>query len=271
LPHRASRRIIEAQIFDGTDDGTCDPSKILTRQPRANMKLTDDFVKGVPPDDSKAGRKYSDGNAMYLYVKGVGKYWRLAYRFAGKRKDLALGVYPAVSLDEARQKASSARDLLNGGVDPGESKKASKQVQREAAQGLRPRHPGAVLRDVVLPGLSVTAESFAELLNLPHDGIFQIINERAPMTCEVALKLERLVSIKAESWLTMQQAVDLWDARTELKRFQDFGKSLKLADLTATPDTAQCSTDAANTLLVAKAVSLSKAAMDLSGFTATKG
>jgi len=229
------------------------------------MKLTDDFVKGVPPADSKAGRKYSDGDAMYLYVKGVGKYWRMDYRLDEKRKTLALGVYPAVSLDEARQKANSARELLNGGVDPGETKKSSKQVLREAAQGLRPRHPGAVLRDVVLPGLSVTIESFADLLNLPHDEIFQIINERAPMTCEVALKLERLVSIKAESWLNMQQAVDLWDARTEFKRFQDFGKSLRLADLTAIPDTTQGNLDAANTLLVAKAVALSKAAMDLSG------
>ncbi len=91
------------------------------------------------------------------------------------------------------------------------------------------------------------------------------------MTCTVALKLERLISIKAESWMTMQQAVDLWDARTEFKRFQDFGKSLSLADLTATTDPTQGDTDAANTVLVAKAVSLSKAAMDLSGFTAAKG
>ena len=260
-----------AQIFDGTDDGPSHPLKSLTRQPRANMKLTDDFVKSVPPGNTKAGSKYSDGNAMYLYVKGAGKYWRLAYRFAGKRKDLALGVYPAVSLEEARQKANSARELLNGGVDPGESKKATKQVQREAAQGLRPRHPGAVLRYVVLPGLSVSAESFADLLNEPFDGIFQIINERAPMTCTVALKLEWLVSIKAESWLTMQQAVDLWDARTEFKRFQDFGKSLRLADLTGSADPAPDNTDAANTLLVAKAVTRSKAVMDLRGAAATKG
>lgn len=132
--------------------------KTLARQPRANMKLTDDFVKGVPPADSKAGRKYSDGNAMYLCVRGNSKMWRLDYRFADKRKTLALGVYPAVSLEEARSKANSARELLNGGVDPGESRKVTKQVQREAAQGLRPRHPGAVLRDGVLPGLSVTAE-----------------------------------------------------------------------------------------------------------------
>jgi addiction module HigA family antidote len=235
------------------------------------MKLTDDFVRDVPPADTKSGRKYSDGNAMYLYVKAAGKYWRFAYRFADKQKTLALGVYPAVSLEEARQKANSARELLKGGVDPGESKKATKQVQREAATGQRPRHPGAMLRDVVLPGLSVSVESFADLLNLPFEGIFQIIHERAPMTCEVALKLERLISVKAESWLTMQQSVDLWDARTEFKRFHDFGKTLLLADLTATPESTQDGLDASNTVLVAKAVELSKAATNLAGFKATKG
>ena len=235
------------------------------------MKLTDDFVRDVSPDDAKAGRKYSDGKMMYLYIKGIGKYWRMDYRFADKRKTLALGVYPEVSLDEARSKANSARELLNAGVDPGKSRKATKQVQREAAQGLRPRHPGAVLRDVVLPGLSVTAESFADLLNLPFDGIFQIINESAPMTCDVALKLERLISVKAESWMTMQQAIDLWDARAEFKRIHDFGQSLRLADLAATPDTTQGNMDTSNTFLVAKAVSLSKAAIDLGRLTATKG
>ncbi len=235
------------------------------------MKLTDDFVRGVPPTDSKSGRKYADGGGMYLLVKVAGKYWRLTYRVAGKQKTLALGVYPAVSLEEARKKANGARELLNGGVDPSESKQATKQVRRETAIGQRPRHPGAVLRDVVLPGLSVSTESFADLLNLPHDGIFQIINERAPMTCTVALKLERLISVKAESWLTMQQAFDLWDARTEFKRFQDFGKTLRLADLTATPEPTQDGLDASNTVLLAKAVELSKAATKLAGITAEKG
>lgn len=231
------------------------------------MKLNDDFVREVPLVESKAGKRYADAHGFYLHVKSGGKYWRMAYRFGSKQKTLALGVYPAVSLEDARNKANSARELLNGGVDPGESKKASKLLQLQAAQGHRPRHPGAVLRDVVLPGLSVTAESFADMLNIPFDGIFQIINERAPMTCDVALKLERLFSIKAESWLTMQQGVDLWDARAELKRFQDFGKSLRLEALDAT----KCNLDAASTLLVAKAVALSKAAMDLNGVSTAKG
>lgn len=250
--------------------GQAKPLKTLTPQARANMKLTEDFVRETPFVDTSAGRKYSDGHGFYIYVKAAGKYWRMGYRFAGKSKTLALGVYPAVSLVEARNKANSARELLAGGVDPGESRKTTKQVQHEAAKGQRPRHPGAVLRDVVLPGLSVTVEAFAELLNTPFDGIFQIISELAPMTCNVALKLERLISVKAESWMNMQLAVDLWDARTEFKRIHDFGKSLRLADIAASADSTQGNEDASNTLLVAKTVSLSKAAMELSGFTAIR-
>ena len=69
----------------------------------------------------------------------------------------------------------------------------------------------------------------------------------------------------------MQQALDLWDARAEFTRIHDFGKSLRLADLAATPDPAQGSADAANTVLVARAVTLSKAALDLNGVSLARG
>ncbi len=84
------------------------------------MKLTDDFVKGLPLADSKAGRKYADGGGLYLHVKDAGKYWRMAYRFAGKQKNLALGVYPDVSLEltpakvkRRPSKCSAKRQLVN--------------------------------------------------------------------------------------------------------------------------------------------------------------
>ena len=61
------------------------------------MSLTDTFVKSVKHTASPAGGKHWDGGGMYLLVNAGGKYWRMDYRFAGKRKTLALGVYPAVS------------------------------------------------------------------------------------------------------------------------------------------------------------------------------
>lgn len=56
------------------------------------------------------------------------KYWRLAYRFAGKQKTLALGVYPDVSLLDARERREAARKLLANGIDPS----AAKQEQKAA-------------------------------------------------------------------------------------------------------------------------------------------
>ena len=80
------------------------------------MALTDTFVKNVKPNGSKAGEKHADGKSMYLHVTDVGKYWRMSYRFAGRQKTLALGVYPAVSLAKARALRDKAREQLADGV-----------------------------------------------------------------------------------------------------------------------------------------------------------
>jgi hypothetical protein len=57
------------------------------------MALTDTFVKQVKHSGRGAGDKYADGLGLYLHVKAPGKYWRLTYRYEGKQKTLALGVY----------------------------------------------------------------------------------------------------------------------------------------------------------------------------------
>lgn len=71
--------------------------------------------------------KLADGGGMYLLVRPDGaRYWRLDYRFDGKRKTLALGVYPEVTLAEARKRRAAAKALLAEGMDPGALKKAHK-------------------------------------------------------------------------------------------------------------------------------------------------
>lgn len=90
------------------------------------MALTNTFVQQVKPSGKKNGDKHSDGHGLYLHVKESGKYWRMAYRHAGKQKTLALGVYPDVSLAKARQKCREARQVLADGVDPMEVKRARK-------------------------------------------------------------------------------------------------------------------------------------------------
>jgi hypothetical protein len=58
------------------------------------MALTDTFVKNIKPTAAADGDKHTDGQGLYLHVKQAGKYWRVSYRFDGKQKLLAMGVYP---------------------------------------------------------------------------------------------------------------------------------------------------------------------------------
>ncbi|MDP3514010.1 MAG: Arm DNA-binding domain-containing protein, partial [Sulfuritalea sp.] len=73
--------------------------------------------------------KLADDKGLYLLVNQQGKYWRQDYRYFGKRKTMALGVYPDTSLAKAREKRDSARTLLADGVDPGENKKAQRAAR----------------------------------------------------------------------------------------------------------------------------------------------
>src|SRR5713226_3644425 len=73
--------------------------------------------------------KMSDGEGLFLLVTPSGsKYWRLKYFFAGKEKLLALGVYPDVTLSDARERRAQARKVLAAGNDPGEVKKEAKRL-----------------------------------------------------------------------------------------------------------------------------------------------
>jgi len=76
---------------------------------------------------------------MYLEITPTGgKYWRMKYRFGGKEKHIAFGVYPDVSLAQARARCGQARKQLANGVDPGVLKQASKAGDREQLRGSRP-------------------------------------------------------------------------------------------------------------------------------------
>lgn len=98
------------------------------------MPLTDTFVRQVKPSGKAAGDSHADGGGMYLLVKPSGKYWRMDYRFAGKRKTLALGVYPAVTLAQARRRRDDAKAQLADGVDPSVSKREEKLARKIVAE-----------------------------------------------------------------------------------------------------------------------------------------
>ena len=97
------------------------------------MALADTFVRQVKHSGAPAGDKHTDGHGLHLLVTASGKYWRLNYRFDGKQKTLALGIYPTVSIIKARKRREEARELLAEGIDPSQAKRDDKQAKTVAA------------------------------------------------------------------------------------------------------------------------------------------
>jgi len=92
--------------------------------------LTDQKVKALKPKEKQY--KVSDEKGLYLLVKpNAGKYWRLKYRFAGKEKNLAIGVYPDVSLKQARLERDEAKKLIQANIDPVQDKQEQKLKRLE--------------------------------------------------------------------------------------------------------------------------------------------
>jgi integrase len=96
------------------------------------MSLTNTTIRNVK--SGKKSLKLFDERGLYLEVSpSGGRWWRLKYRYEGKEKRLSLGVFPDVSLKDARDRRDAARKLLGDGVDPSENRKAQKSAQAERA------------------------------------------------------------------------------------------------------------------------------------------
>ncbi|HHI6063736.1 TPA: tyrosine-type recombinase/integrase [Escherichia coli] len=136
------------------------------------MALTDIKVRTTKPSDKPF--KLTDGQGMHLLINPNGsKYWRLQYRFGGKQKVLALGVYPMVSLGEARRKRDEAKKLVSDGIDPSEKKKADKIEQSEALTF------EAVARDWHTACKRKWSDSHSvRVLKSMEDGLFTAIGKR---------------------------------------------------------------------------------------------
>jgi len=94
------------------------------------MPLTDLSIRRAPPGSKIV--KLSDGGGLQLWITPDGaKRWRLAYRFGGSQKTLALGVYPEIGLKDAREGRDTARKVLARGEDPLEVKKAEKVAKSD--------------------------------------------------------------------------------------------------------------------------------------------
>ena len=86
------------------------------------MSLTVNQIKALQPESKP--KRYADEHGLYLEVSPKGsKLWRLKYRFDGKEKRLSIGIYPAISIKDAREIANAAREQLRKGIDPSVAKR----------------------------------------------------------------------------------------------------------------------------------------------------
>jgi integrase len=96
------------------------------------MSLTDTAARSAKLRDKPY--KIADERGLYLLVNSAGKYWRFDYRFGGRRKTIAFGVYPDVTVVKARERRNEARRQVAEGIDPGLLRKAKRE---SAAEGSR--------------------------------------------------------------------------------------------------------------------------------------
>lgn len=76
----------------------------------------------------------------------------------------------------------------------------------------RPTHPGALLREDVLPDIGLTQTELARQMGISRLIVSEILREKRPVTADIAHRLGRIFGNGPELWLNMQKAVDLWEA-----------------------------------------------------------
>ena len=83
----------------------------------------------------------------------------------------------------------------------------------------RPTHPGETLREDVLPALGMTQGELAKRLGVSRLSVSELLHGKRALSADMALRIARLTSTTAESWLRMQAAVDLWELERDPKRY----------------------------------------------------
>ena len=148
------------------------------------------------------GDKHSDGKGLYLHVKEAGKYWRMAYRFQGKQRTLAIGVYPNVSLADARRATEAAKVQLANGIDPSLAKREARHADRVAAATTYE----AVAREFHQLKLDSWSEAHAgKWLRMNEMYLFPEIGRMAISTITAKRVLDALRKVEAKGILSTAQ------------------------------------------------------------------
>lgn len=84
----------------------------------------------------------------------------------------------------------------------------------------RPTHPGEILREDVLPQLKMTQGDFAKRLGVSRLSVSELLHEKRGLSADMAVRIARLTNTTPESWLRMQEAVDLWELQRKSQRYR---------------------------------------------------
>ncbi|EPM73235.1 integrase family protein [Pseudomonas syringae pv. theae ICMP 3923] len=169
------------------------------------MALTDTALRTAKPRDKLYRLADAQGLCIEVTPSG-GKLWRLRYRFDGKAKMLSLGIYPAITLAQARERREAARKMLAQGVDPS----AHKQQEKTAAQVLTMELLAREWYDYNRPRWAPATSS--KVLQYLESDIFPVIGRQPasevqrPELVELVRKIEKReafnVARKVRQWLS---------------------------------------------------------------------
>ena len=196
------------------------------------MALTDAKIRASKPGEKPY--KLPDSGNMFLLVHPNGsRYWRLRYRFQGKEKMLALGVYPEISLSEARELRDAARKLIAEGTDPAEMKRRKKQenirtfedvavLWHQSNKKWSESHSEKVLKSLQTHVFPFIGSRDITTLKTP-DLLVPVKNAESKEIYEVAARLQQRISAvmryAAQSGIIYYNpAVDMSGALTTVKR-----------------------------------------------------
>lgn len=166
------------------------------------MPLTDTAIRNAKAAEKPV--KLTDGGGLYLLLQPSGaKWWRFDYRFDGKRKTLSMGVYPEVTLKQARERREEARKQIADGLDPGAHRKATKAARK----ALVANSFEAVAREWYARQLKVIAQTTADkLLGRLEADVFPYLGDQP------------LAEITAPEVLTVIKRIDQRGAHDIAKR-----------------------------------------------------
>lgn len=95
------------------------------------------------------------------------------------------------------------------------------------ASSRKPTHPGAILREDIFPELNMSQAEIAMRLGVSRRTVSEILHEHRPITADMAIRLAHFLGGTPDSWLNMQQALDIWileqDHKDEYKQIKQVG------------------------------------------------